>query len=429
MAQKVSSELNRRALRSMSGGVNSPVRAFKAVGAEPLFVDHAAGAYIYDADGNKYIDYLQSWGASILGHANPLVTEVIQNSAKKGTSYGLSTALEAELAELIKRAFPSIELLRMVNSGTEAVMSAVRLARGYTGRTKVLKFEGCYHGHSDGLLAKAGSGITTFSVPDSAGVPQSIASETLIVPYNDLEAARKITEQFADDIACILIEPVAANMGVIPPAEGFLEGLRKLCDSINALLIFDEVITGFRVAPGGAQEKYGIQADLTTLGKIIGGGLPVGAFGGRTEIMKFLAPDGPVYQAGTLSGNPVVASAGIAVLNTLIETNPYEELDRLAGLLEMKLKEAFEDVSLPVRINRVGSMLTVFFCENPVSNYSSARTADTSRYASFFRAMQKSGILFPPSQFEAAFLSTAHAIRDIEKTITPLKKWLQKHKN
>ena len=429
MAQKVSSELNRRALRSMSGGVNSPVRAFKAVGAEPLFVDHAAGAYIYDADGNKYIDYLQSWGASILGHANPQVVETIQNSAKKGTSYGLSTALEAELAELIKRAFPSIELLRMVNSGTEAVMSAVRLARGYTGRTKVLKFEGCYHGHSDGLLAKAGSGITTFSVPDSAGVPQSIASETLIVPYNDLEAARKITEQFADDIACILIEPVAANMGVIPPAEGFLEGLRKLCDSINALLIFDEVITGFRVAPGGAQEKYGIQADLTTLGKIIGGGLPVGAFGGRTEIMKFLAPDGPVYQAGTLSGNPVVASAGIAVLNTLIETNPYEELDRLAGLLEMKLKEALEDVSLPVRINRVGSMLTVFFCENPVSNYSSARTADTSRYASFFRAMQKSGILFPPSQFEAAFLSTAHAIRDIEKTITPLKKWLQKHKN
>ena len=429
MAQKVSSELNRRALRSMSGGVNSPVRAFKAVGAEPLFVDHAAGAYIYDADGNKYIDYLQSWGASILGHANPRVVETIQNSAKKGTSYGLSTALEAELAELIKRAFPSIELLRMVNSGTEAVMSAVRLARGYTGRTKVLKFEGCYHGHSDGLLAKAGSGITTFSVPDSAGVPQSVASETLVVPYNDLEAARKITEQFADDIACILIEPVAANMGVIPPAEGFLEGLRKLCDSINALLIFDEVITGFRVAPGGAQEKYGIQADLTTLGKIIGGGLPVGAFGGRTEIMKFLAPDGPVYQAGTLSGNPVVASAGIAVLNTLIETNPYEELESLAGLLEMKLKEAFEDVSLPVRINRVGSMLTVFFCENPVSNYSSARTADTSRYASFFRAMQKSGILFPPSQFEAAFLSTAHAIRDIEKTITPLKKWLQKHKN
>lgn len=429
MAQKVSSELNRRALRSMSGGVNSPVRAFKAVGAEPLFIDHAAGAYIYDADGNKYIDYLQSWGASILGHANPRVVETIQNSAKKGTSYGLSTALEAELAELIKRAFPSIELLRMVNSGTEAVMSAVRLARGYTGRTKVLKFEGCYHGHSDGLLAKAGSGITTFSVPDSAGVPQSIASETLVVPYNDLEAARKITEQFADDIACILIEPVAANMGVIPPAEGFLEGLRKLCDSINALLIFDEVITGFRVAPGGAQEKYGIQADLTTLGKIIGGGLPVGAFGGRTEIMKFLAPDGPVYQAGTLSGNPVVASAGIAVLNTLIETDPYEELESLAGLLEMKLKEAFEDVSLPVRINQVGSMLTVFFCENPVSNYSSARTADTSRYASFFRAMQKSGILFPPSQFEAAFLSTAHAIRDIEKTITPLKKWLQKHKN
>ena len=429
MAQKVSSELNRRALRSMSGGVNSPVRAFKAVGAEPLFIDHATGAYIYDADGNKYIDYLQSWGASILGHANPLVTETIHNSAKKGTSYGLSTALEAELAELIKRAFPSIELLRMVNSGTEAVMSTVRLARGYTGRTKVLKFEGCYHGHSDGLLAKAGSGMTTFSVPDSAGVPQSIASETLVVPYNDLEAARKITEQFADDIACVLIEPVAANMGVIPPAEGFLEGLRKLCDSINALLIFDEVITGFRVAPGGAQEKYGIQADLTTLGKIIGGGLPVGAFGGRTEIMKFLAPDGPVYQAGTLSGNPVVASAGIAVLNTLIETNPYEELESLAGLLEMKLKEAFEDVSLLVRINRVGSMLTVFFCENPVSNYSSARTADTSRYASFFRAMQKSGILFPPSQFEAAFLSTAHAIRDIEKTITPLKKWLQKHKN
>ena len=429
MAQKVSRELNRRALRSMSGGVNSPVRAFKAVGAEPLFVDHAAGAYIYDADGNKYIDYLQSWGASILGHANPQVVEAIQNAAKKGTSYGLSTALEAELAELIKRAFPSIELLRMVNSGTEAVMSAVRLARGYTGRTKVLKFEGCYHGHSDGLLAKAGSGITTFSVPDSAGVPQSIASETLVVPYNDLEAARKITDQYSEDIACILVEPVAANMGVIPPAEGFLEGLRKLCDSINALLIFDEVITGFRIAPGGAQEKYGIQADLTTLGKIIGGGLPVGAFGGRTEIMKFLTPDGPVYQAGTLSGNPVVASAGIAVLNTLIETDPYEELDRLAGLLEMKLKEAFEDVSLPVRINRVGSMLTVFFCENPVSNYSSARTADTSRYASFFRAMQKSGILFPPSQFEAAFLSTAHAIRDIEKTITPLKKWLQKHKN
>ncbi len=423
MAEQLNIQLYKKAVQSIPGGVNSPVRAFNAVRGEPLFVDNASGAYLYDADGNKYIDYIQSWGANILGHAHPLVVNAIQKAAVKGTNYGLSTVLESELAELIKKAFPSVELLRMVNSGTEAVMSAVRLARGYTERDKIIKFQGCYHGHSDCLLAKAGSGLTTFGISDSAGVPDSMTSNTLIVPYNNLDAVKAVVQKYGDDIACVLVEPIAANMGVIPPAEGFLEGLRQICDSIDAILIFDEVITGFRIALGGAQEKYDVKADLTTLGKVIGGGLPVGAFGGRREIMEYLAPGGPVYQAGTLSGNPIVASAGIAVLKYLFEENPYNKIDRLAEVLEDKLRNAFKNIAGDTSINRVGSMFTIFFCKGPVTDYLSAKNSDTSEYALFFTAMRNSGILFPPSQFEASFLSTAHTTDDIETTVRALVNW------
>ncbi len=353
-----------KACRSIVGGVNSPVRAFKAVGSEPLVIKRAKGAYLYDVDGNRYVDYLMSWGALILGHSHPAKTGAIKKVIDKGTSYGLSSEPEYELAELVKKAFPSIKLLIMVNSGTEATMSAIRLARGYTGRNKILKFEGCYHGHSDGLLIKAGSGIATFSVPDTAGVPSSIAAETLIAPYNNIETVRLLVKKYSKDIACIIVEPIAANMGVIPPKRGFLQELRKIADQIKAVLIFDEVITGFRVALGGAQELYDVKPDLTTLGKIIGGGLPVGVFGGKREIMEYLAPLGPVYQAGTLSGNPVVASAGIAVLKYLIQNNPYNELNKKTCELTSGFREAFQKNGINIQINQVGSMFTVFFSED-----------------------------------------------------------------
>jgi glutamate-1-semialdehyde 2,1-aminomutase len=410
-----------RALRSIAGGVNSPVRAFGAVGAPPLFAARGHGPWLYDAEGNRYVDHLMSWGAVILGHAHPAVQVAIEKASRRGTGFGLSTSVEAELAELIKDAFPSVELLRLVNSGTEAVMSAVRLARGHTGRTKVLKFEGCYHGHSDGLLVRAGSGLATFGLPASAGVPRSFAGETLLARYNDLGSVESVCEVHGEELACILVEPVAGNMGVVPPEPGFLEGLRKLCDRSGALLIFDEVITGFRIAWGGAQERYGVRADLTTLGKIIGGGLPVGAFGGRGDIMEHLAPLGDVYQAGTLSGNPVVAAAGKAALETLRELNPYAELDSAAGALAAAVSEAAQAAGVPVWVGRVGPMLTVFFTEGAVKDYDSARRADDAQYARFFRALLgrtpdsefNGGVLFPPSQWESAFVGTCHLQDDL----------------
>ena len=409
------------ACQSIVGGVNSPVRTFKAVGAKPVIIEKANRASISDIDGNTYIDYLMSWGAIIAGHNFPPVAEAIKNAVDRGVSYGLSSEPEYELAGLIKKAFPSIELLRLVNSGTEAVMSAVRLARGYTGRNKIIKFEGCYHGHSDGLLVKAGSGIATFSIPSGSGVPVSIAAETLVAPYNNIEAIRSLTEKFGSDIACIIVEPIAANMGVVLPEENFLQNLRNICDKIGAVLVFDEVVTGFRVALGGVQQLYGIKPDLTALGKIIGGGLPIGAFGGKKEIMKNLAPLGAVYQAGTLSGNPLVASAGIAVLKYLVENNPYLELAKRTDELTIALKNIFLSADVDVQINQINSMFTVFFTKNRVYDYVTAKSSDTSKYAIFFKYMLNAGVLFPPSQFESAFLSVAHNNQDIQKTIEAVK--------
>ncbi len=426
MARNLSRKAYEKAIRSIPGGVNSPARTFTSVGAEPVFASSAGGAYLYDIDGNKYVDFIQSWGANILGHAHPSLTGAIRAAAEKGISFGLSTPPETELAELVKKAFPSIDSMRMVNSGTEAVMSAVRLARGYTGKNKIVKFEGGYHGHSDCLLAKAGSGLATFGIPGSPGVPDAIASETLVLPYNDPGAVKDTVKKHGDDIACILAEPIPANMGVVPPENGFLEVLREACNESGSVLIFDEVITGFRVAPGGAQQLFGVRPDLTTLGKIIGGGLPVGAFGGRREIMDCLAPGGLVYQAGTLSGNPVVVSAGIAVLKYLLENSPYEKLELLAGELEEGLKTAFKKAGKEAVINRVGSMFTVFFSHSQPANYSHARSAEVAEYGKFFSAMLDAGILFPPSQFEASFLSTQHSPGDIEAVLTAVEAWLRK---
>ena len=410
-----------RACQSIVGGVNSPVRAFATVGSEPLVIEKAKGAYLYDVDGNKYIDYITSWGALILGHAQSVITESINKATVNGTSYGLSSEPEYELAELIKKAFPSIELLRMVNSGTEATMSAIRLARGYTGRNKILKFEGCYHGHSDSLLVKAGSGVATFSVPDSVGVPTFVAAETLIAPYNDIKTVRLLVKKYGKDIACIIVEPIAANMGIISPREGFLQELCNIANQIKAVLIFDEVISGFRVALGGAQELYDVKPDLTTLGKIVGGGLPVGIFGGKREIMEYLTPLGPVYQAGTLSGNPVVASAGVAVLKYLIQNKPYSKLNKRACELTAGFREVFQRANIEVQINQIGSIFTVFFSKDTVTDYVTARQSDTLKYAAFFEHMLKSGVLLPPSQFETAFLSIAHADHDIQKTLEAVK--------
>ncbi len=413
MVGQLNAAANGRACGSLVAGVNSPVRSFSAVDAPPLFASRGEGAYLYDLDGNRYVDFLMSWGAIVLGHAHPDVRLAIEESARNGTGFGLSTEPEAELAELIKNAFPSVELLRLVNSGTEAVMSAVRLARGHTGRDKVLVFEGCYHGHSDGLLVQAGSGLATFGIPKSAGVPASVAAETLVARFNDLESVAEACRRHGDDLAAILVEPVAGNMGVVPPATGFLEGLRDAADRTGALLIFDEVITGFRIAWGGAQERYGVRADLTTLGKIIGGGLPVGAFGGRREVMRRLAPTGNVYQAGTLSGNPIVARAGAAALRRLSADMPYEEFERRADTLARSVCEAAERAGIPLHVGRVGPMFTFFFSPGEVTDYDSARRCDTGRYAAFFRHMLDAGVLLPPSQFESCFLSTAHSDADV----------------
>jgi glutamate-1-semialdehyde 2,1-aminomutase len=401
------------AQRVIPGGVNSPVRAFRGVGGRPFFVDHASGARMVDVDGRVYLDFLGSWGPLILGHAAPAVVEAVAEAARRGTSYGAPTGGEVALAEAITEACPSMEMVRLVSSGTEAAMSAIRLARGATGRDLIVKFDGCYHGHADSLLVRAGSGGATFSLPDSRGVPAALAALTITVPFNDLPAVRRAFGGRGADIAAIIVEPIAGNMGVVPPAPGFLEGLRATCDQAGALLIFDEVITGFRVAYGGAQARYGVRPDLTCLGKIIGGGLPVGAYGGRREIMEQMAPLGPVYQAGTLSGNPLAVAAGLATLRQLREPDVYARLERLGARLQSGLEAAALKAGVPLVVNRVGSMLTTFFCETPVTDYASAKRADTASYARFFHGMLQRGVFLAASQFEAAFVSLAHTEEDL----------------
>ncbi|MEK6322962.1 MAG: glutamate-1-semialdehyde 2,1-aminomutase [Acidobacteriota bacterium] len=412
-----SERLFSRAQQVIPGGVNSPVRAFRAVGREPLFIRSAAGAHITDADGNTYIDYVGSWGPMIVGHAHAAVIEAIREAAARGTSYGAPTELEIELATEIIAAFPSIERIRLTSSGTEAAMSAIRLARGFTGRDRIVKFEGCYHGHSDSLLVKAGSGLATFGTPDSAGVPADFARNTIVVPYNDEAALEKAFEVQGSEIACVIIEPVAGNMGCVAVRPGYLEAVHEVTARYGALLIFDEVITGFRVAYGGAQELYGVKPDLTCLGKIIGGGLPVGAFGGRADVMERIAPLGPVYQAGTLSGNPLAVTAGLAILKVLKDSNPYEELERRSAKLEHGLRGAAAEAGIASTINRVGSMLTAFFTEGPVTDWPTAKKSDTDQYARYFRAMLDEGVYLAPSQFECAFVSLAHTDELIERTI------------
>jgi glutamate-1-semialdehyde 2,1-aminomutase len=423
-----SREFYEEAKKYIPGGVNSPVRAFKSVGGNPIFISKAKGSKIYDVDGNEYIDYVGSWGPMILGHAHPSVIRAIREVAEKGTSYGAPTELEIKMAKLVVEAVPSIEKVRFVSSGTEAVMSAIRLARGYTGREKIIKFEGCYHGHSDSLLAKAGSGLMTLGIPGTPGVTEGTAKDTIVLPYNNLETVKEAFEHEGENIACVIVEPIAGNMGVVLPKPGFLEGLREITKEYGALLIFDEVITGFRVSYGGAQELYGVMPDLTTLGKIIGGGLPVGAFGGRAEIMDYIAPEGPVYQAGTLSGNPLAMAAGIAVLETLKEKTVYETLEQLSRQLADGLKEAFSEAGVPAYFARVGSMMCAFFTENEVYDYATAATSDTEMYARYFWGMIEEGCYFAPSQFEAAFVSTAHTELDIEKTVEAARRVLKKIK-
>jgi glutamate-1-semialdehyde 2,1-aminomutase len=397
------------------GGVNSPVRAFAGVGGSPFFVERAAGATLIDVDGRRYVDFVGSWGPLILGHAAPEVVEAVAAAAARGTTYGAPTVGEVELAELIRQAVPSMEMLRLVSSGTEAAMSAIRVARGATGRDVIVKFDGCYHGHADSLLVKAGSGGATLGIPDSRGVPKDLAALTVTVPFNDPDAVRTVFRAHADRVAAVLVEPVAGNMGVVPPAPGFLTDLRDLCTRHGALLIFDEVITGFRVHPGGAQALYGVRPDLTCLGKIIGGGLPVGAYGGARDVMRHVAPLGGVYQAGTLSGNPLAVAAGLATLRALAAPGVYARLDRMGGRLEEGLRRAAGATGAPLTVNRVGSMLTAFFTAEPVTDYASAKRADTTRYARFFHAMLERSIYLAPSQFEAAFVSLAHTDTDLDR--------------
>ena len=418
MNYKRSSALFREAQKVIPGGVNSPVRAFKAVGGDPIFVEKAEGAYLFDVDGNKYIDYINSWGPMILGHAHKPVVNAVIEKAKKGTSYGMPTEIETEIAGLAVSMVPNIDKIRFVNSGTEACMSAIRLARGFTGKDKIIKFAGCYHGHSDSFLIEAGSGAITFGTPNSPGVTQGTAKDTLLAKYNDLENVAQLISANKNEIACIIIEPVAGNMGCIPPAEGFLEGLRKLCDQHQILLIFDEVMTGFRLARGGAQERFGVSADIVTFGKVIGGGLPVGAFAARTEIMDYLAPIGPVYQAGTLSGNPLAMAAGLTMLKEL-DQNPtiFESLDKKTEYLHKGLKKVLSDESVKFTINRLGSMISVHFSEEPVVDFETAAKANNDYFKRFFHGMLEEGIYIAPSAFETWFLCEALSYDDLDRTI------------
>jgi glutamate-1-semialdehyde 2,1-aminomutase len=411
-----SAALFREAQTLLPGGVDSPVRAFRAVGLEPRFITRAEGAYLEDVDGRRYVDYMLSWGPLILGHAHPAVVSAIGAAAARGTSFGAPSPLEVELARLIQRAVPSMAMMRFVNSGTEATMSALRVARAFTGRAKIVKFAGCYHGHADLLLVQAGSGVATLGLPDSPGVPPGTVADTLVAPFNDLTATLRLFETFPRDIAAVIVEPVAGNMGVVPPVPGFLEGLREVTRSHGALLIFDEVMTGFRVHPGGVQGLTGVTPDLTTLGKVIGGGLPVGAYGGRRDIMELVAPAGPVYQAGTLSGNPLAMTAGIVTLTELARPGVWEAVDRTAADLAGRLDAAARAAGVPVVVNRAGTMLTVFFAEGPITDWESARSADTRRFARFFRSMLDDGVYWVPAQFEAAFLSAAHGPAELDFT-------------
>jgi glutamate-1-semialdehyde 2,1-aminomutase len=417
-----SKRLFKEAQRYLPGGVDSPVRAFRAVGGTPLFIKRGHGSRLYDEDGNEFIDYIGSWGPLILGHAHPRVVRAIKKAVERGSSFGAPTELETTLAKLISGAMPSIEMVRFVNSGTEATMSAIRLDRAFTGRNKVLKFAGCYHGHSDGLLAKAGSGMATLGIPSSPGVPAAVTADTLVAPYNNLQAVEQLFKDFASDIAAVIVEPIAGNMGVVLPQPGFLERLRSLTRQSGALLIFDEVITGFRVAYGGAQQLYKITPDLTCLGKIIGGGLPIGAYGGRRDIMEIVAPSGPVYQAGTLAGNPLAMTAGIETITILKESSAYQELERKSSLLEKGIIEAANKTGMEIQLPRIGSMFTIFFAKDPVTDYETAARADTTLYARFFHQMLSQGVYLPPSQFEAAFVSTAHSDKDIQATISAAEK-------
>ncbi len=417
MDRKNSLKLFTRAQDIIPGGVNSPVRACKSVGTEPIFIDHAEGCMVYDADGNSFIDYVGSWGPMILGHRHPLVIEKISSVLKRGTSFGAPTDLEIELAELVIEAVPSIEKVRMVNSGTEATMSAIRLARGYTGRDMIIKFDGCYHGHADTLLVEAGSGVATLAIPGSPGVPKSFVAETLSLPYNDIESVKKIMDKQGDKIACIIVEPIAGNMGLVPPAEGFLETLRQVTQKSGALLIFDEVISGFRVSYGGAQELYNILPDITCLGKIIGGGLPVGAYGGPREIMEHMAPQGPVYQAGTLSGNPLAMAAGIATLTQLKEPDFFDKLNKKSENLANGLKTAAEKAGIKSCAKRVGSLLGLFLTDRDVNNFDDAKTSNLDMFSAYYKGMLQKGIYLAPSQFETAFVSAAHETEHIDATV------------
>jgi glutamate-1-semialdehyde 2,1-aminomutase len=425
MAGTRSKKLFDEAKKHIPGGVNSPVRAFRSVGGDPIFIKRAKGSKVYDVDGKAYIDYVLSWGPAILGHAHPKVTAALKKAIMNGTSFGAPTELEITLAKMVKKAVPSIELVRMVSSGTEATMSAIRAARGFTGRDRILKFDGCYHGHGDSLLVKAGSGVATFGLPDSPGVPADLAKHTLTVAFNDLAAVRDICGREGERIACIIVEPVVGNMGCVPPLPGFHEGLRKVCDQYGIVLIFDEVMTGFRVAYGGAQQLYKIKPDLTTLGKVIGGGLPVGAYGGRREIMEKISPLGPIYQAGTLSGNPLAMTAGIETLKLLARPGVYKTLEKISADLEKGLRVAANEAGIATTINRVGSMFTTFFTDRKVTDFASAKTSDTARFGKFFRSMLANGVNLAPSQFEAAFLSLAHSKSDINKTIEAARKSLR----
>ncbi len=418
-----SRKLFQRAASKIPGGVNSPVRAWKAVGGTPLFISRGQGSYIFDAAGRRYIDFVGSWGPLILGHAHPKIVQVVRQRAASGFTFGAPTMFEIELAETVERLVPSIEKLRLVSSGTEATMSAIRLARAYTGRTKIVKFDGCYHGHSDGLLVKVGSGVATLGLPDSPGVPAGFARETLTSKYNDLKLLQKIFDRHGKDIAAVIIEPICGNMGVIQPELGFLSAIREITQKSNSLLIFDEVITGFRVALGGAQELFRVNPDLTCLGKILGGGLPLAAFGGRSEIMNLLAPVGPVYQAGTLSGNPLAVAAGIATLKLLCGRRVYDELEAKGDQLEEGLANVLKRRRIPATINRVGSMMTLFFGVDRVTDPDDARKCDQKQFGRFFHGMLKRGIYLPPSPFEAMFISLAHSSADLEKTIDAFDQW------